>query len=119
MWGSVIAKFAGVLIATLLLTLIYFAGMQSGINKTALECQTEKIAAIERAIQQANQIARENAEVAFAHVNTVERIKVVYQRIEVKTDEHLAQHPALDSCDIGADGLRLWNSANTSARPPQ
>lgn len=115
MWGRVIARFAGVLLAALLMVLTYLAGQYAGVNAAALSCHEEKLAALERAINQANAIARENAEVAFDHVETIERLKIEYRKIEGATDEHVAKHPALGSCDIGPDGLRIWNDANTSA----
>lgn len=46
-----------------------------------------------------------------------EQIRVVYRTIKEKADEIVTNHPEFNVCGLDADGLRLWNAANSGSTP--
>lgn len=54
---------------------------------------------------------REN--VGAQRETTREQIRIVYRTIKEQADEIVKNTPAINTCGLDADGLRVWNDANT------
>lgn len=80
-------------------------------------CAAERLAALSRAITQAERLAREDAEVMAAHVEQAEQVRVVYRTITSEVKRYVDTHPDVARCGLDADGLRLWNAANAGTQP--
>ena len=52
--------------------------------------------------------------IATAREVTHEQIRIVYRTIKEKADEYVKSNPQLNACGLDADGLRLWNNANSA-----
>ena len=104
---------AAVLVAVI--AIVFLVGRLAGLNSAELDCEKDKRASIERAIEKVNKIADANEKVAAAHVDTIDHIEAVYKKVKEKTDVYLQSRPVIYSCDIGPDGLLLWNKSNTAA----
>lgn len=51
-------------------------------------------------------------------VVTQEHIRVVYRTIREKADENVKNNLAVNDCGLDADGLRIWNAANSGEAAP-
>lgn len=79
--------------------------------------EAEKVMAITRAIDQANEVARQDFEIAFATENKLQSHATTFDRITEETRLHVQNHPEYFTCGLDADGLRLWNAANAGSLP--
>lgn len=96
----------------LALLLAAASGYRAGHTHAAGACAAEKAGALARAIHQAEEIARQDAEVLAAHEQKKERIRTVFQPIRERVTRYVQDHAgAADEC-LDPDGLRLWRAAN-------
>lgn len=94
------------------------AGYRAGAVHASNACQAEKAEALTRAIEQANTIARQDAEVLGAHEQKRERIRAAFQPIREEVTRYVADHAgAADQC-LDPDGLRIWRNANAGRVDP-
>lgn len=77
-------------------------------------CAAAQLEAVQRAIEQANQQALEDAEVLRGHVEIQERTRTEFKTISREVIRYVETHPNRVQC-LDADGLRLWNAANAGS----
>lgn len=100
------------LVAALLLGGVFFLGYRHKAQACLIEAQAEKLASTQRAIEQANEIARQDAEVlAGQEPARIER-RTVYRTLETERIKYVETHPDSRDFDLGDDGLCQWNAAN-------
>jgi len=78
-------------------------------------CAAATAAALTRAIEQADAVAQQDAEVLVAHEHARERIRTVFQPIRERVTRYVETHAgAADEC-LDPDGLRIWRAANAGS----
>ena len=95
---------SGVLVAA---ALIFLAGYKAGADSERSDCQADKIAAVEQAIEQHNRLEAENrALMEEYYADALEQAKQesIVEVEVIKYVENTVNRECLD-----ADGLRLWN----------
>jgi hypothetical protein len=97
---------------------VYQAGYRNASNAAA----ADKLAAVQRAIEQAEAVAAQDAEVLGAHEDKRERIRTVFQTIREEVTRYVQTHAGDAGECLDPDGMRLWLAANnaspaTAARP--
>lgn len=80
-------------------------------------CAAQTLAAVERAIAQAEQLAREDAEILRADIERQERVRTRFRTITREVVRYVETHPDRREC-LDADGLRVWNAANAGDFAP-
>jgi hypothetical protein len=98
------AQAAGVVMA---LALSAFGGW----TVAGWRCEAARVASVERAVEQAEQLAAQDREVLSGHEVRSERIRTVFQEIEKEVVQYVALHVRDADC-LDAGGLRLWGLAN-------
>lgn len=106
------AQAAGVVMA---LALSAFGGWKVA----GWRCDSARVAAVERAVEQAEVLAAQDREVLSAHEVRSERIRTVFQEIDKEVIRYVALHVSDGDC-LDAGGMRLWGLANLGpdARAP-
>lgn len=89
-------------------------GYRAGARHADNACAAGKIAAVSRAIEQANAIAEQDAAVLTAHEGEQSRIRTVFRTIHDEVTRYAEDHAGAAEC-LDADGLRIWRSANAGA----
>jgi outer membrane murein-binding lipoprotein Lpp len=103
---------AVLLIGALLLGGVFFAGYRHQAKSCLIEAQASRLASTQRAIEQANEIAQQDAEVlAGQELARIER-RTVYRTLETERIKYVETHPDSRACGLDDDGLRQWNAAN-------
>ena len=88
----------------------YSAGQRHAANA----CAADKAASLTRAIEQANAIAMQDAEVLTAHEQEKSRIRPVFHPISEGVTRYVERHAGTaDEC-LDPDGMRLWRAANNA-----
>lgn len=88
-----------------------------GTHAQANADKAEKLASVTRAIEQANQVAVQDAEIlAAADIKRANR-RAIAQKLDEEIEKNVAANPAYSQCGLDADGLRLWNAANAGIEP--
>lgn len=86
---------------------------RAGVKHSADACATDKLAAVQRAIAQADAVAQQDAQVMAAHEQARERIRTVFQPIRREVIRYVQTHAgAADPVCLDADGVRIWRAAN-------
>lgn len=80
------------------------------------ECQADKLAALQRAIEQANAIAEQDREVLQTYEAQATRTRTVFRNLTREVIRYVQSHPDPVQC-LDADGLRLWRAANAGTAP--
>ncbi len=77
-------------------------------------CQADKVTQVSRAIEQATELAKQDAEVSQGFEQQRTATETESRRLDGEIKHYVtSSHPAVDfDCGLDADGLRLWNSAN-------
>lgn len=95
------------------------AGYKAGANAVNAERMKEERAAhssyvegVKRAIGQAAEVARQDAEVSAGQEQTRERIRTVYRTINQEVEKNVAENPDYQRCGLDAAGLCWWNAVN-------
>ncbi len=111
---------AVILWSSAMLGIGYYQGHHNGKNG----CLADQAAALEEAIQQAQDQALEQAKAELETTQKFEtareKIRTVYVKIKEEADENIEHHPDYDHCSLDADGLRLYNgrpTPDTSSTP--
>jgi hypothetical protein len=88
------------------------AGYRAGVTHAEDACAAGKLAAVSRAIEQANAVAEQDAEVLTGHEQQRERIRTVFQTIRERVSRYVENHAGDAGECLDADGLRIWREAN-------
>ena len=108
------------LILAALVTGIYGYGYSKGHKRATEAAAAEKLASVKQAIEQAQLIAKQDAEVAAANIKTVERIRTVTRTIHAQESRHATANPLPVNCVNDATRMRNINAAlanNIAADP--
>lgn len=99
--------------AVLVLGLALFGGgLYTGNRLAHQSAKAEQLDAVQRAIEQSNQIAEQDAEIlATADIKRAAR-RVAAKQLDQEIEQNVQANPAYLECGLDADGLRLWNAAN-------
>lgn len=103
-----------VLLALLVLVVaVGAAGYRTGYKHAEATAAADKVAALQRAIEQADAIAKQDAEVLTTHEDRRERIRTVFQTIREEVTRYAQDHAgAADTECLDSRGMRLWLAAN-------
>lgn len=93
----------------------YFKGYSNGKTQAQLVYLQEKKEAVARAIQQAEEIAKVNQQIANAFHSKQEKAKVKIKIIEKEVIQYVEKHRNDDGCNLDADGVRLINDLINTA----
>ncbi|MDP2786626.1 MAG: hypothetical protein Q8O79_00905 [Pseudomonadota bacterium] len=95
---------------------LYLLGQHDGRADERLTAEAAQAVSLRRAISQAAEIARQDAEILNTHEARVESIHVVYRTLKQEASRYALgyqqTHHDDDPCGLDADGLRLWTAAN-------
>lgn len=91
---------------------LFGSGVYSGHRYASNACAADKVAAIARAIEQADAIAKQDAEVLDTHEQGRERVRTVFQTIREEVIRYVENHAGDAGECLSPDGLRLWRAAN-------
>ena len=108
---------AVVLILVGLVSGIYGFGYSKGHKRATDAAATEKLAAVQRAIEQAQTVAKQDAEIAEANLKAVATIRTVIRTIRAKESRHANANPLPANCVLDAERMRNLNAALTSSAP--
>lgn len=75
-------------------------------------CAAATAASLTRAIEQADAVAQQDAEVLAGHEARRERIRTVFQPIREKVTRYVENHASAAAECLDPDGLRIWREAN-------
>lgn len=77
----------------------------------------QRVSAVERAIEQAQAIATQDAELLTNHETRATATETRFRTIHREVIRYVQNHPQPVDC-LDADGLRIWSDANTGASAP-
>lgn len=84
---------------------------RSGYGHSTDAAASEKLAAVSRAIEQSQSIAKEDMAIASANIQTVEVIRNRTRTIRIKESAHAAKNPLPAVCVLDAERMRNANAA--------
>lgn len=102
---SIIALVAGV----------YLVGRHNGAAAKVQQQRAELLEHTQRAIEQANELAEQDAQVFAATAVERERVRTVFQTIDREVIRYAQDHASDTGECLDADGLRLWHAANAGS----
>ncbi|MDP1681065.1 MAG: hypothetical protein Q8L39_04745 [Burkholderiales bacterium] len=91
---------------------LFAGGLWTGNHLANQAAKADRLDAVERAIVQANEIAREDAEILAAGDVKHAARRVAMKQLDEEIEKNVEANPAYLECGLDADGLRLWNAAN-------
>lgn len=99
--------------AVLVLGLALFGGgLATGSHLARQAAKAERLDAVQRAIDQGEELARQDGEIlATAAVKRAAR-QVYTKQLDQEIEKNVEANPAYRECGLDADGLRIWNAAN-------
>lgn len=103
-------------VVALIAATLAISGYVVGHRHAANACAAEKLRAVQRAIMQAEELQREDAEVLRSDIAMQERVRTEFRIITREVVRYVEAHPDRREC-LDADGLRIWNAANAGAAP--
>lgn len=107
------------LLGGLVIALALFSGGYGlGAKHAKTECVAGQAKAQTTAVVSANTESARRETIGAARETSREHIRVIYKTIREQASETIADHPELNACGLDADGLRLWNTANTGETAP-
>lgn len=87
---------------------LYQAGYRNAANAAA----ADKLAAVQRAIEQAEAVAKQDNEVLTAHESRKEGLRTAFQSIREGVTRYVENHAGTAVECLDSDGMRLWLAAN-------
>ncbi len=102
----------GILIAALAL---FGGGYKMGDHNATNACIAGQAKGVQAAQTAANTETDRREVIAAKREASHEEIRVIYKTIKEKSDENVKQNPAYNTCGLDADGLRVWNAANSGS----
>ena len=102
------------LLAMLVTLLALFGGgYVMGHKQESSACIAGQVQAQQAAQTHVDEINTQREQIAQSREISRDRIHVVYKTIKELADENVKNNPAVNTCDLDADGLRIWNAANS------
>ena len=92
---------------------LFFTGYFSGKAAEIKAAQVRQLKAVQRAIDQANQITQQDAALLAESDVKREQRRVVSKKLDKEIEKNVATNPAYLDCGLDATGLRNWNAGNT------
>jgi len=94
---------------------LFFGGYGLGNKHAKTECVAGQVKAQRDAVtEKAKEEGRREA-VGTAREASREQIRIVYRTLREQAHEVVAHHSEFNDCDLDADGLRIWNAANSGS----
>lgn len=90
---------------------MYLLGQHDGRSNERQAAEAAQAISLRRAIDQAAEIARQDAEILTTHEASSAGIRAVYQALSHEANLYALAH-SHDPCGLDADGLLLWTAAN-------
>lgn len=90
---------------------LYASGYTNGNKRATDRCEAGKLEAVQRTIVEAQEIAKQDAEIVSSNVQTVEVIRNRTREIRIKEKAHATAKPLPDVCVLDADRVRNLNDA--------
>lgn len=91
---------------------LFASGLWTGTHLMELAAKANQLDAVQRAIQQANEISEQDGQIlATADITRAAR-RVAAKQLDQEIEKNVEANPAYLECGLDADGLRLWNTAN-------
>lgn len=112
---SLIARLLAALAA---IAALFIGGYLLGKSDGRIDCMAAQAQAQQAAQAKTDEINTRREQVVQSREVSRERIRVVYRTIKEKVDENVKNKPAVNSCGLDADGLRMWNAANAGYTAP-
>lgn len=115
------AGFVGIPMPYLILAIIalaagsYMLGHFNGVKDTVLRQRSELLEHTQRAIRQANELAKQDSDLLTAHEAKAERIRTIFQTIDREVIRYVQDHANTTSDCLDSDGMRLWRAANAGS----
>ena len=97
---------------------LFFSGYGWGHKHAKTECVAGQVEAQQAAVAEAAKEDVRRETVGAAREASREQIRIVYKTIQEQALETVHNHPEFNDCGLDADGLRLWNAANTGEATP-
>lgn len=82
-----------------------------GFKRATANCEAARVDAVQRAIEQANEIAKQDAEIVRDNVRTVEVIRNRTRTVRIKEKAHANANPLPAECVLDDTRLRHINDA--------
>ena len=100
------------IIFAVLAALLSAGGYWGGYSRASNACKAEKLAAVERAVEQTRKIEEENRAIAEDFLETENRVRVEYRTIYKEIEKHVPTTVASDTdCRLDDVGMRLLADA--------
>lgn len=90
---------------------LYGFGYSRGHKRASDAAASEKLAAVQQAIQQAQAIAKQDMEIASANVRTVEVIRTRTRTLRAKESAHVKANPLPADCVLDDERVRNLRTA--------
>ncbi len=97
---------------------LFVGGNFIGTKHAKTECVASQVEAQREAVLTATKEDIRRETVGAAREASREQIRIVYKTIKEQTRETVNNHTEFNDCGLDADGLRLWNAANTGEATP-
>jgi len=97
---------------------LFFGGYGLGAKHAKTECMAGQVEAQRAAVAEATKEDLRREAVGTARETTRDQIRIVYKTIKEQARETVNNHPEFNDCGLDADGLRLWNAANSGEAAP-
>ena len=92
---------------------LFFAGYREGVAKCEAKANSDKLSAVANAIEQANEITKQDAEISSNYEQTRIVREIQYREIERKVRDEV-EKPVYRDCRLDACGLCLAHAAARS-----
>lgn len=107
MWTLLLNKKIWIAVAgAALITVVFFFGWWNASNR----CEAKRLASVERAIEQAQEMQEEINLIESDYINRSEKVKKVYKWVDREVVKYVKDNSDVQC--LTPDGVLLWNSAN-------
>lgn len=104
------------LLGALVIALALFGGgYKMGDRNAGNACIAGQASAQQAAQAAANRESARRETIGAARETSREQIRIIYKTIKEKTDDYVKKETLDPRCGLDADGLRLWNAANSGS----
>ncbi|MDO9053825.1 MAG: hypothetical protein Q8K43_10425 [Sulfurimicrobium sp.] len=113
-----IPLFYRVLGGLVMMLAVFAAGLWAGKDYAKKKCVAGQVAAQGAAIIATAKEDTRRETIGTQRETSGERIRIVYKNLKEQADEIVKNNPEFNDCGLDADGLRLWNAANSGSAAP-
>lgn len=104
--------------AVLVLGLALFGGgLYTGNRLTHQAAKADRLDAVQRAIEQANELASQDAEILATADVRREKLRVAMKQLDQEIEKNVEANPSYLECGLDAVGLLNWNAGNAGIAP--